>query len=171
MKTKEVPFSLDLYNHLKSEGKEPVVKTKSGIPVRVICTDRKHVRMGPVVVLAQFLYPEREEVWSYHTHGRLTHTTEFDSPHNLVILQEVKEVRADDLSGLKPGDRVFDLVLGWGVVKDIHKLSGRITTCFDRPPYSANFTYSALGLLLNSGGNNQRLFRTEVTLNIPMVEV
>lgn len=168
MKTKEVPFSLDLYNRLKSEGKEPVVKTKSGSPVRVICTDRKHTRIGPVVVLKQG--PEGEEVKSYHTHGRLTHPTESDSPHNLVILQEVKEVRADDLSWLKPGDRVFDLVFGWGVVKDVHKLSGRITVHFDCPPYSANFTYSAHGRLLNSG-NNQRLFRTEVTLNIPMVEV
>lgn len=169
MKTKEVPFSLDLYNRLKSDGKEPVVKTKSGSDVRVICTDRKHVRIGPVVVLKQG--PEGEEVKSYHTHGRLTHTTEYDSPHNLVILQEVKEVRADDLSGLKPGDQVFDLVIRWGTVKAINKPSGRITVHFDRPPYSANFTYSERGHMLDSGSTNQRLFRTEVTLNIPMVEV
>ena len=169
MKTKEVPFSLDLYNRLKSDGKEPVVKTKSGSDVRVICTDRKHVRIGPVVVLKQG--PEGEEVKSYHTHGRLTHPTEYDSPHNLVILQEVKEVRADDLSGLKPGDRVFDLVLGWGTVKAVSSISGRIVVHFEQPPYSANFTYSESGYLVDGGRTNQRLFRTEVTLNIPIVEV
>ena len=153
MKTKLIPFDLE-------KAKNGAKLVYNGYPARIVCFDRKSDSGGNYVMLYKALSCEN-----------MICCTLDSLNHKCQIEEEVKTVRADDLTDLKVGDKVWSLMFGWGVVRTINK------DCTGVYPIGVDFGFVAYELGYTHDGRYtindkyQTLFRTEVKFEIPEVEL
>jgi len=161
MKTRKIPFDV-----AKAKAGARVV-TREDSSVRIICYDRLHHTVGCITALVRVGLLE-EKVVSYHQDGSVTSADVMSEDQwqlDLFILEEVKEVSAADLSGLKVGDTVWDILKNEsGVVLSVVH---RICVTFG----VNNCAYYSLDGRRSTSDKMQMLFRAPVKLIIPTIEV